>query len=295
MKKIIFNIVLLFAVSNTYSFHAFTEKKVSIQVDKWEVVDIRFSTNKIEAPFETLFYARFTNPSGEQIEIPGFYNGDNQYIIRFSGNISGNWTYTTYSDLEEINNLKGSVLVSNTPYKKSRGAITIDKINPQKFSYEDGTPYFLVAYEFDWLFALDYGEKNQKNTNQILDKLEENNYNQVVFNAYAYDIRWEKDKTTKPEHDFSKPKFFPFLGTNKIPDYSSLNIDFFKHLDNVIANLNNRNIVAHLMIYVWNKEVNWPNMYSLEDNRYFDYIIKRYQAYPNIIWDISKEALAYGR
>lgn len=35
----------------------------------------------------------------------------------------------------------------------------------------------------------------------------------------------------------------------------------------------------------------WPAADSEADNRYFDYIIKRYQAYPNIIWDVSKEAL----
>jgi hypothetical protein len=49
------------------------------------------------------------------------------------------------------------------------------------------------------------------------------------------------------------------------------------------------------MIYVWNKQVNWAKMNSTADNRYFDYVIKRYQAYPNIVWDVSKEALDYGR
>ena len=49
------------------------------------------------------------------------------------------------------------------------------------------------------------------------------------------------------------------------------------------------------MIYVWNKDVNWPDGYTVEDNRYFDYVVKRYQAFPNIMWDISKEALFYGR
>ena len=45
------------------------------------------------------------------------------------------------------------------------------------------------------------------------------------------------------------------------------------------------------MLYVWNKMVNWPQPESEADNRYFDYIIKRYQAFPNVIWDVSKEAL----
>ena len=31
------------------------------------------------------------------------------------------------------------------------------------------------------------------------------------------------------------------------------------------------------------------------DNMYYDYVIKRYQAFSNIIWDVSKEALFYGR
>ena len=30
------------------------------------------------------------------------------------------------------------------------------------------------------------------------------------------------------------------------------------------------------------------------DNRYFDYVARRYQAFPNLVWDISKEALGYG-
>ena len=36
-------------------------------------------------------------------------------------------------------------------------------------------------------------------------------------------------------------------------------------------------------------------MNSWADNLYFDYVISRYQAFTNIVWDISKEALDYGR
>jgi hypothetical protein len=98
-----------------------------------------------------------------------------------------------------------------------------------------------------------------------------------------------------PGTDFSKPKVFPFKGTNEQPDFSGLNYSFFKHLDRVIQHLHDEGIVAHLMVYVWNKAVNWPEPESVADNQYFDHIIKRYQAFPNIIWDVSKEALAHGR
>ena len=88
---------------------------------------------------------------------------------------------------------------------------------------------------------------------------------------------------------------FPFGGNNDDPDYKTLDLTFFQRLDRVVGHLNEAGIVAHLMIYVWNKKVNWPTPNSAADNLYFDYVVKRYQAFPNLIWDISKEALAYGR
>ena len=80
------------------------------------------------------------------------------------------------------------------------------------------------------------------------------------------------------------------MGTNSNPDYSTLNLEFFKHFDRVISAMHDREIVSHLMIYVWNKLVNWPEPGSDADNMYYDYVIKRYQAFPNLIWDVSKEA-----
>jgi hypothetical protein len=49
-------------------------------------------------------------------------------------------------------------------------------------------------------------------------------------------------------------------------------------------------IVAQLMLKVYNKGVNWPEKGSRDEARYFRYVAARYQAYPNLIWDFSKEA-----
>ena len=166
----------------------------------------------------------------------------------------------------------------------------IDAANPQHFAYADGTPYFLLAFECDWLFALD---DDQAQT--LLDQVAAHGFNHVVMNVFAYDVVWPKDATVKPEHNFSKPDVYPFGGSNDDPDFSTLNVAYFQHLDRVIGWLEARGIVAHLMIYVWNKRVNWPKMYSEADNRYFDYVIARYQAFSDLVWDISKEALTYGR
>lgn len=117
------------------------------------------------------------------------------------------------------------------------------------------------------------------------------------MNVYANDVVWEKDLKLKntPQYEVGDDKeIFPFLGNNDNPDYSALNIEFFKKFDRTMEALNDRNIISHLMIYVWNKNVKWAETQSEADNLYFDYVIKRYQAFSNIVWDISKEAILYG-
>ena len=114
------------------------------------------------------------------------------------------------------------------------------------------------------------------------------------MNVFAYDVIGKKMTRLDPQYDYGSPSVFPFAGNNENPDFSTLNVEYFKRLDRVIDYLDQKGIVAHLMIYVWNKRVTWPDANSDADNRYFDYVVRRYQAYPNIVWDISKEALGYG-
>jgi hypothetical protein len=176
-----------------------------------------------------------------------------------------------------------------------KGGVVIDSRAPRQFRYENGDSYYPIAFECDWLFALDAeNPRDIPNTRKFVDTLADNGFNQVVMNVFAYDVNWKKDEQLIAEHEYGSPRVFPFGGDNDSPDHSRLNIDYFKRLDRVIEYLDQKGIVAHLMVYVWNKRVNWPDANSENDNRYFDYVVRRYQAYPNLVWDVSKEALGYG-
>ena len=274
------------------------KSKSNTEIITWQVTDISFNA-KSKNPFTVDFYAVFTSPTGNEQKVDGFYNDHNQWVIRFSASELGEWLFTTTSDISALNNKKGKLTIINDDTETSNGGIIISKDNARHFSYENGTPYFLMAYECDWLYALDYhNEEGQPKTEHLLSLLNDNGFNQVVMNVFSYDVKWGKDDLLKehPEHEFGAPQdIFPFLGNNENPDYSKLNIDFFKKFDRTIDLMNEKDIVSHLMIYVWNKLVAWPDMYSDADNLYFDYVVKRYGAFPNITWDISKEALYYGR
>ncbi|MGJ8692300.1 MAG: DUF4038 domain-containing protein [Thalassotalea sp.] len=266
-----------------------------ISAQQWQVTDVIFNTdNEIKDPFEQNIYAVFKGENAKKISL--FYNGGTQWILRYSSATTGVFNYTIESEIKSLNHLNGSFKVTKNIKKNRHGAVVLSETDKQHFYYQDGSHYTNMAFELDWLFAIDYGNKDLKKTNHLLDLVEKNGFNQVVTTVYSHDVSWDKDPLLKdyPEYEYGgRQDIFPFLGSNEKPDFSSLNIDFFQHYDRIMSSLHEREIVNHLMIYVWNKMVNWPELGSAQDNRYFDYIIKRYQAFPNIIWDVSKEALHY--
>ncbi|MCW2121218.1 DUF4038 domain-containing protein [Flavobacterium sp. 7A] len=269
-----------------------------ITIPQWEVNDLVFHLkNKVEAPFDKNVFA-LVNANGESQRVPLFFNGNNTWVLRYSSASEGIKNFSITGDIKELSGKKGSISILKNTKKDRHGGITTSKENPQHFFYQDGKHYSNLAFECDWLFALDYGQKELSKTNQLLETIRQNGFSQIVMNLYTYDVSWPKDPllAQHPEHEYGgSEKMFPFLGSNSKPDFSSLNVAFFDHFDKVIASMHDKELVSHLMIYVWNKKVAWPEMNSPEDNRYYDYVIKRYQAFPNMIWDVSKEALHYGR
>jgi hypothetical protein len=296
----IYLLIYLLTISSAFSqpLKSPFSKKNRVEIKTYEVVDIAFTLKKMPAgnPFDVTFGAVFSKNNNSDTKISGFYNGNNEWIIRFSSSTIGNQNFTTYSSVPELSGLTGNVAITANPDKNQHGAVTINSKAPQYFIYEDSTSYFSLAFELDWLFALDCNNKTDiPKTRQLISAVKENGFNQVVINVFAYDVQWKTEQNLPEEYEYRKPSCFPFKGNNENPDFSELNPEFFKHFDRVVQHLNEQGIVAHIMIYVWNKKVNWPEMYSKADNNYFDYVINRYQAYSNIIWDVSKEALDYGR
>ncbi|PWJ58022.1 uncharacterized protein DUF5060 [Dyadobacter jejuensis] len=294
-------IVLLLTISQSLLGQTRWEassQRQGIQVEQWTVHDVVYTLKKMPTnPFDKNVTAT-TIHGADTLQIPLFYNGGKEWILRFSGKEPGTYGYTLSGDLPELRGRKGSFEVTKNTKADRHGGVVVKKEDPKHFYYEDGTPYFNLAFECDWLFALDHGQKKLSKTDQLLSTVAQNGFKQVVMNVYSYDVSWKKDSllAQHPEHEYGgREDIFPFLGSNKNPDFSALNVAFFQHLDRTMASLHDKELVSHLMIYVWNKMVNWPDMDTHADNLYYDYVIKRYQAYPNIMWDVSKEALYYGR
>ncbi len=255
----------------------------------WKPHDFTFHADVATTnPYMVEFGATATGPNGATLTLPGHYDGEGNWKIRLAPNVEGQWSLVTKSELPELDAKKltfSSVMNSNP---KVHGFLRVDKEHPHHFIYEDGTRFFMQAYEYDWLWALDVGKPDVPTVGKTLDLLAQYNFNYIILNTYAHDTKWSKGKSESD--DYGPSALYPWAGSNDAPDHSHMNLDYWQHYDRVIAAMMERGMVAHVFIKVYNKEVKWPDRDSVEEKLYFRWLMARYLAYPNIIWDFSKEA-----
>lgn len=256
---------------------------------QYDILDIEMTGRQTCAnPFYADLYGVFTGPGGMSLKIPGFYDGDNVWKVRFSPPLPGEWTARLESKGIEIADADYRILCEPNTDPDVHGALKVDPDDPHHFVYEDGTDCFLMAYECDWLWALGLGDPEIRKIRELVEIIKRYGFNQVIVNTYAYDTPWAPGKSC-PE-DYGPPSECLWEGTNDNPDHSRMNIYFFKNFDRMMDCLLKAGISVHLFLKVYNKQVKWPERYSAEEDLYFRYITARYQAFSNVIWDFSKEA-----
>ena len=259
------------------------------QIWRWQPTDFSFKSDSRPAnPFLVDFAADIHGPNGIALRLPGFYDGDHTWKVRFSAAALGEWRLTTHSSVHDLDARQITCLCVRNPDPSIHGSPRVDPEHPHHFVYEDGARRQPMGYECDWLWALDMQGPTLKAMGPFLDRIAAAGFNFIILDTYAYDTTW-RPGLTGPD-DYGPPPAYAWEGSNDRPDQSRFNLAYWRHFDRVIAALNQRGIVAHVLLKVYNKGVHWPVPGSTEDDLYFRWVIARYAAYPNVTWDLSKEA-----
>ena len=234
------------------------------------------------------FRLAITGPDGKSFTIPGFYDGPGTWRIRVAPTSEGEWSLTTTSDVPELHGKTASFSCVKNPNPNINGVLRVDPNHPHHFVFADGKRFFMQGYEYDWLWALDMGKPGIPTIQQSLDLLPSTD-STTSFLIPTHTIRSGgrvRAVPTTMAHQNS------FLGKEVmiLLIHSRMNLDYWQHYDRVMAAMMERGIQAHILIKVYNKAVTWPEKGSPEEMMFFRWIIARYAAYPNVIWDFSKEA-----
>ena len=256
-------------------------------------VSINLSTKTYANPFDVNVICEVMKPNGENFSISVFYCGNDTFKARIYTDSQGTYSYKISLDGKELSSGEFECIKN----EKNHGKPMIAPYNSQKLCYQDGKAYNMLGFECDWIFLLDQDNENDfPKAKCIIDDIAKNGFNMIVCNVIAMDVTWQEGLQGKgTQYDFTNPKELPFEKNDDKINHDMLNPHFFARMDKIMDYLKEKEIVVHLMIYVWNKYVDWAEIGSDADNRYYKHIVDRYQAYPNLIWDVSKEALAYGK
>ena len=217
MRKLSF-LLLLVSMSFVFGFAG----NETLVMQKWKPTDLEFKTSitwqfSPTGPFEVDFHADITGLDNIKMMLPGFYDGDDTWKIRFAPTKDGKWTITTHSDVLYLDNKQVKLLCIPNANSKVYGALIVDSANPHHFIYEDGTRFFPAGYEANWLFAIDMDatHKTLPTLHPFLDKLSASGFNWINMNVWAYDTKWRQGKTE--DRDLGSPLLTLRKGLMKIP------------------------------------------------------------------------------
>ena len=200
---------------------------------KWMKHELSFITNQhYENPIYDIkeFYAIFTAPSGKTQKINGFWDGEQNYKVRFAPNELGQWTYQTTCSNKSDNGLHGkSGTFVCTPNESplaiyQKGAISQPR-GTFHLTYTDGTPFLWVACTA-WNGAL---KSTEEEWDTYLNHRVDHHYSVIQLVT----TQWRGC-------DVNSMGQVAFTGSGKI----KINPNFYQHLDGKIDKVNEFGLVA---------------------------------------------------
>ena len=199
-----------------------------------ELVSLKAYDNPIQ---DVQLKAVFTSPADEQYEVDAFWDGGNDWKIRFLPDLAGKWTFhITCSDEENrgLHNLSGAfrctaplggnALSQHGPIRVSR-----DRTH---FVHEDSTPFFWMA-DTAWNGPL---KSNEFDWKHYLSERKRQGFTAVQWVATSW--------RGAPDGDADGNKAFG--GKEKI----SINPEFFQRLDRRVEAINDAGLLS-VPVLLW--------------------------------------------
>ncbi|MFD0043620.1 DUF5605 domain-containing protein [Pseudarthrobacter scleromae] len=209
---------------------------------------------------------------GQSVRVPGFYDGESVYRVRFLVPFAGLWTFQTRSNIASLNEINGSFTASE-PRPGSRGIVRV--ANKFHFEYTDGSPYRPIGTTaYSWI------HQPAELVEQTLETLADGTFNKMrmcVFPKSYYLCE-------------NEPALYPFEGDPESGfDYTRLNFRFFQHLEAMVDRLDAMGIEADLILFHGYDRWGFSSMPAESDDLYVKHVVSRLASYRNVWWSLANE------
>ena len=246
----------------------------------WTPIELELSGDvHVDNPYETVeLETTFEHESGESIRVPGFWDGDDTWKVRFAPVKSGIWEWSTTADpsvdeLSDSGTLDVGEYAGANPIRKN-GFLRVGE-NDRSIVHDDGTPFFWLG-DTAWPAA---AKATPEEWRRYLAKRSSQGFNVVQTNAL-------------PQWDASRPRGrYPF---GREWDLSSPNPEYFQTVDELVEMTYRAGIVPALVAlwfdYVPGERDARPNTFTVDGAaRFGRYLAARYGAY-GTVWLVSGDS-----
>jgi hypothetical protein len=241
-------------------------------IAKWDHFEGSFAGPSSGNPYlEVTFDAVFSNAE-RQIRVPGFYDGDGVFKIRFMPDVEGVWEFKTISNFDALDGLTG-VFDCAGARPSIHGPVRVrDRFH---FAHSDGAPYFPFGTTcYAWTHQ---PIERQEETLRTLRKAR---FNKVRMGVFPKDYIYN---TNEPLHRaFS-------IDADGTEDFDRPNPDMFRHFERQIAALRELGIEADVIIFHPYDRWGYCDMGAERDFRYVRYLTARLASYSNVWWSLANE------
>lgn len=256
------------------------------QIQKWEVFELKLkSKHKYVNPYaaipadakEGLIRVEFSGvkgaAKGKKMVLFGFWDGGQNWKVRFSAPFTGTWNYKSFSKDPGLSNVKGNLEVGDWPQQalnenvNRHGLVQVLKSGDQAghyFQYTDGTPFLWIGDT--WWNWTKRGINFSTYKNLVDDRAAKGfNVGQLFVAANG----WGRQSSLLDS------------------TYAILDVAHMQKVDSMIEYANSRGIT--MWIHGWWSRENLNKTAGKEKiQRWWRYLVHRFAAY-NVIWVIAGE------
>jgi hypothetical protein len=164
-------------------------------IEQWGMYEVALRGPTNGNPFLDVRFATRFAQGYDSIEVPGFYDGEGNYRVRFSPEKQGAWKYETISSDPALAGKTGEFTVTK-PTSSNHGPVRV--ANMFHFAYADGTPYKQLGTTcYAWT------HQPAALQEQTLKTLATSPFNKIRFCVFPKRYTWNTNE----------PPMYPFEGT----------------------------------------------------------------------------------
>ncbi len=240
----------------------------------WDIFEFSAQGPTDGNPFLDVSFSAEFKLGNRTVKVPGFYDGDATYRVRFSPDTEGEWSFVTTSNATSLDGL-GGTFTATSVRDGVHGPVRVS--NRYHFAYADGTPYLSVGTTcYAWT------HQPIEMQEETLATLAKSGFNKIRMGTFPKNYPYNHNPALFP--------IFEKTGDGEAEmDFDRPNPEAFRHLENQIGKLADLGIEADIILFHPYDRWGYAEMTPEQDVNYLKYLAARISAYRNVWWSLANE------